>query len=491
MPLKKRKRKVNRVITYQDYERATDKTKWLRNAIISYRNSKEYKAALDQESYMDGQNTAILEMTRIIYNMAGLPETDFTASNFKLMNRQIHRMVTDRCSYSLGNGISFASAKKEKNAEGKTVTVDRTKEMLGDWFDKYVYDAAYWAQANGKSFLYVHMGENDEKWEYTLFKMTEFLPLYDERTGALRGGVRFWSLEWGKRPITAVLYLEEGYIRYETPEKKYGISALAQKEDLKPYIEIVEESEAYGEEVVGTGNLSRLPIFPMYSGAKRSSVLDNQKGKIDAYDMISSGFANDVHDCAQVYWLISGAMGMTEKQKKQLLDRLILQHMAVIDGENSSITPYTQEIPWQAREKCLQMLETRMYKDFGGFDVQTIQAGDTNDHVEAAYWPMDEEADAFEYEVIAFVQQILGMMGVQDVPQFKRNRVSNQKEQTEMVILAADHLDERTILEKLPWITVDEVDDILARRDMENAARFDLSQGGGDEDDDLDDGTEE
>lgn len=464
------------MITYQDYERAENKTKWLQNAIISYRNSKEYRDAAEQQEYMAGRNTAIRNMVRVIYDMAGLPETDFTKSNFKLMNRQIHRMVTDRCSYSLGNGVSFASAKKAKDENGKTVTVDQTKEMLGDDFDTYVFRTAYWAQANGKCFLYVHMGEDQEKWEYTLFKMTEFLPLYDERTGALRGGVRFWSLDWGKRPITAVLYLEEGYIRYETPEKKYGITALAQVDDMKPYIEIVEESEAFGQEVVGTGDLTMLPIFPMYSGENRNSVLENQKGKIDAYDMISSGFANDLKDCAQVYWLITGAMGMTEKQKRQMLDRLILQHMAVVDGENSSITPYTQEIPWQARKECLQMLETRMYKDFGGFDVQSISAGDTNDHVEAAYWPMDEEADAFEYEVITFVRQILAMMGIDDVPQFKRNKVSNQKEQTEMVMLAATYLDDRTVLEKLPWISVDEVDDILARKDGESLDRFDDMQ---------------
>ena len=234
----------------------------------------------------------------------------------------------------------------------------------------------------------------------------------------------------------------------------------------------MQESEAFGEEVIGTGDLTMLPIFPMYSGKKRNSVLVNQKGKIDAYDMISSGFANDLKDCAQVYWLISGAMGMSEGDKRQLLDRLILQHMAVVDGENSSITPYTQEIPWQAREKCLQMLETRMYKDFGGFDVQSIQAGDTNDHVEAAYWPMDEEADAFEYEVITFVQMILAMMGIEDVPQFKRNKVSNQKEQTEMVMMAANEIDHQTLLEKLPWITVDEVDGILARTDAESHGRF-------------------
>ena len=85
------------------------------------------------------------------------------------------------------------------------MTVDQTKEILGNDFDQFVYQWAYWALSNGAAYLYVHLGYEQDQWEYTLFRKTEFLPLYDEHTGALRGGVRFWSLDWGKRPITAVL----------------------------------------------------------------------------------------------------------------------------------------------------------------------------------------------------------------------------------------------------------------------------------------------
>ena len=459
------------MITYQDYEKADNKTRWLQSAIVTYRNSAEYKKAVEEQEYMAGRNVEILNVTRIIYNMAGLPETDFTKHNFKIRNRLIHRLVTDRCSYSLGNGISFAGKKKEV-VDNELVTVDRTKDMLGNRFDRMVKRTAYWALSNGESYLYVHMGHKKPEWQYTLFKKTEFLPLYDEDTGALRGGVRFWSLDWGKRPITAVLYTEEGYTKYKTPDKKYGISALQLEEDLKPYIETVEESEAFGEEITGESSMPMLPIFPLYSGESRQSALDNMKPKIDAYDMILSGFANDVVDIPQVYWLISGAMGMTEQDKRQMLDRLILQHMAVVDGENSKIQGYTQEIPVEAREKSLQQLKNQMYEDWGGFDVHTVEAGATNDHIDAGYWPMDEEADDFEYEIIDFIQNILEMMGVDDTPQFKRNRVSNQKEQTDMVVSAANYLDEQTILEKLPFITVDEVDSILARRDAESYSRF-------------------
>ena len=452
------------MITYQDYEKAQDKTKWIQSAIQKYRGSAEYQQAVTEQEYMAGRNTAILNMIRVIYDMRGLPQNNFTASNVKIRNRLIHRLVTDRCSYSLGNGVSFTDKQKEV-VDGKTVSVDVTKEVLGDNFDQAVYQWAYWAQANGAAYLYVHIGAERDEWQYTLFKKTEFLPLYDEKTGALRGGIRFWSIEWGKRPITAVLYTETGYTRFETAEKKYSLSALEMVEEERPYVETVERSDAYGEEVVGSENYSTLPIFPLYSGENRDSALDNLKPLIDAYDMILSGFANDINDCAQVYWLISGAMGMTEGDKRQLLDRLILQHMAVVDGENSSITPYTQEIPYQSRKEALQQLRNQMYENFGGFDVHTIEAADTNDHIEAAYWPMDEEADAFEYQLIVSIRMILDMLGIDDVPVFNRNRVSNQKEQTEMILSAASYLDPQTILEKLPWITVDEVDDILARID--------------------------
>ena len=465
------------MITYQDYERASNKTEWLQGALNSYRSSKEYKKAVEEQEYMAGRNTEILNTVKVIYNMAGIPETDFTASNIKCRDNTIHRLVTDRCSYSLGNGISFNGRHREIR-NGEAVFVDPMKDLLGDKFDRMLKKTAYWALSNGEAYLYVHLGRNSQDWEYTLFKKTEFLPLYDEETGALRGGVRFWSLDWGKRPVTAVLYLEEGYIKYRTGADEYSISALQQVEDLKPYIETVQTSEAFGEEVVGSENLTRLPIFPLYSGDGRTSALDKLKPEIDATDMVMSGFANDIKDIAQVYWLVSGAMGMSEKDKRQLLDRLILQHMAVIDGENSSITPYTQEIPYEARERCLKMLHDKMYEIWGGFDVHTVEAGATNDHIEAGYLPMDEEADDFEYEIIDFVQAILEMMGETEdtTPLFKRNRVSNQKEQTDMVISAAQYLDDQTILEKLPFITVDEVDDILARKDGESFSRFDDMQ---------------
>jgi hypothetical protein len=75
-------------------------------------------------------------------------------------------------------------------------------------------------------------------------------------------------------------------------------------------------------------------------------------------------------------------------------------------------------------------------------------------------------------QVNEFIQQILALIGIDDYPIFKRNRIANEKEDTEKVMLAASYLDERTVLEKLPFVTVDEVDKIMELKNVEDTDRF-------------------
>ena len=101
-----------------------------------------------------------------------------------------------------------------------------------------------------------------------------------------------------------------------------------------------------------------------------------------------------------------------------------------------------------------------------------MAAGATNDHIDAAYQPMDEEASDFEFQVSEFIQQLLKLMGIEDQPVFKRTRISNQKEQVDMVVAEAQWLDQETILKKLPNISPGEVQAILDRLEDEDEERM-------------------
>lgn len=447
------------MITYQDFLNAKDKLKFIVSSISTYRRSDPYLVAVDANEYDAQRNVGIKTFIKKFYDITGVAVEDWMSANNKIPSNYFHRLNNDRCSYSLGNGIYFSDQENKRN--------DQAKEALGEDFDTYLFDAEYLALIHGVSYLMV-TGDT-----YALFPMTEFVPLPDEEDGRLRAGIRFWSLDWNKRPVYAVLYEEDGYTKYRTKGGKAGLSQLEEIQPKTAYKLTVQTSEAGGEEIIATENYSALPIVPVYASKLHQSTLIGPREKIDAYDMIFSGFANDLQDCAQIYWLIGNAMGMQDDDVAKLRDRLIFQHMAVVDTNNASITPYTQEIPYNARVECLKSIRSQLYEDFAVLDVHTIAAGSTNDHIDAGYQPMDEEADRFEYEVIKVVQQIERLKGLEPlVPQFKRNKISNQKEQTEMVMLTAEKLDEKTLLNKLPFLTVDEVKTVLENKSREEAGRY-------------------
>ena len=457
------------IITFQEFEKhEQDRAKWLGQAIAQYMRSDEYKIAQEADLYEKQQNTKINNYVRKVYDITGVASVDFTNPNNRIASNFFHRLITQRVSYSLGNGVSFAGKTLARRQDNTAYISDQTKDALGNKFDDVLYRVGFNAEQHGVCYCFYNDGE------YHIFPMTEFLAFKDEITGQIRAGARFWCLEWRKRPVVVDLFEEDGYSRYVTAAGKYGLGALELNQEKKPYKETVQYSEADGEEIVGGENYPSLPVAFMYGNKNKQSALVGMKPNIDAYDMIHSGYANDLSECAQMYWIIDNAAGMDEADIARLRDRMLLQHIVVADQQNSEIKPYSQEIPYNSREACLNRIKDSIYRDFGALDVTTIAGGNskTATEIKAAYQTMDEEADDFEYQVNEFVQQILNLIGIEDYPVFDRNRISNEKEETEMIMLAANYLDPQTVLEKLPFITVDEVDSILARTGKEDQDTF-------------------
>jgi len=458
------------MLTYQDFLEADNRIDFIIKAINQHVSSPDYKTAVTADKYDKQQNETIYNYVKTIFTSTGSVAQDFTAANNKIACNFFHRLNTQRCMYSLGNGVSFSQHKeKRRGDDGQEITIDTTKERLGLDFDTMLKDGAYKALIHGVSFGFWNLDR------LFIFPLTEFVPLWDETSGALMAGIRFWQLDDDK-PVTAVLYEVDGYTVYRG-DRKSGTKQLQEIESKRGYKQIYTYSEADGYAVVGAENYSALPIVPLWGSRLHQSTLIGMQRAIDSYDLIRSGFANDLTDCAQIYWILENCSGMTEGDIAKFRDRMKIQHLAIVDTDNSGIKPYTQEIPFQARSTYLDAIRAGIYEDFGGLDVHTIAAGATNDHIDAAYQPMDEEADDFEYQIIKFVQQVLTLIGIEDTPVFKRNRISNQKEQVDMVALESQWLDEETILRLLPNIDVDQVNGILARREVEAGSRFQTEVG--------------
>lgn len=456
------------MLTFQDFENETDKAKFVSSAIAEHIHSEEYEIAKSAEAYDHQKNETVYNYVRTIFSLLGTPIEDFTASNNKIASNFFHRLNTQRCEYLLGNGVSFSDHTTEiYNEENEKTTIDETKEMLGKRFDNDLKELVYNGLIHGVSYGYWVEDSIKGNRLYT-FKLTEFKSLLDEETGALRAGIRFWQID-STKPMFAVLYEEDGYTKFRSEN---GYANFIEIQPKRTYKRVVNISDFDGEVEIGGENYTSIPIIPFYGSKLKQSTLVGMRNAIDSFDLIRSGFANDLSDCAQIYWLLENCSGMSDAEIERFRDRLKFNHIAVADTDNSKVTPYTQEIPYQARKEYLDHIRAGIYEDFGGLDVHTIAAGATNDHIDAAYQPMDEEADDLEYQVIEFITTLLEMLGVEDTPIFKRNRISNQKEQTDMVLSAADYLDDETILSKLPFITVDEIYKILSNKDAEDQETF-------------------
>ena len=450
------------MLTFQDFEKADDKAKFVMSAISTYRNSDEYRMAEIADEYDAQRNVTIQHTIRKLYTASGAVTEDPTVANNKICCNLFNRLNTQRCMYSLGNGVTFIDP-----YEAAKGAVDETKELLGRHFDHVLREAGYHALIHGWSYLFWDLDRVHE------FTMREFVPLVDEYDGSLRAGIRFWQLD-STRPMNAVLYEQDGYTTYQTDANGRLVETKEKTAYKVTYVYTDADDDALD---VIEENYSSLPIVRMYGSRLKQSTLIGMREAIDSYDLIQSGFANDLSDCAQIFWLVENYGGMDDEDLAEFLEKLKLNHVANVDtASGGHVTPYTQEIPHEARKAYLDDIRARIYEDFGGLDVHTVAAGATNDHIDAAYQPLDENAADFEHWVSDAIVQLLALQGIEDTPVFKRQRVSNQKEQVEMLVQEAAWLDEATILRKLPNLTPDEVVAVMLANEDEDMARMGIVQ---------------
>ena len=99
------------MLTYQNFLEIKDdakrRTDFVLNVINEHRSNRMYKTAVAADEYDAERNVTILEFVRTLFSANGQKLTDETASNMKLTSNYFARLNTQRCTYSLGNGLTF------------------------------------------------------------------------------------------------------------------------------------------------------------------------------------------------------------------------------------------------------------------------------------------------------------------------------------------------------------------------------------------------
>lgn len=438
--------------TYQDFLEVAEKSdreqmEFVLSAINNHKDSDLYKQAVIAKEYDAHRNVTIANFQKLLYTLNGKVIPDNYSPNYKLRSNFFANFITQETQYLLGNGVTL---KKEEN-----------KSKLGAGFDTRLQDAAHDALVGGVSYGFWNLDHLE------VFDVTEFVPLLDEENGALRSGIRFWQVCTSK-PLRATLFEPDGFTQYirQSGEEMMIL------EPKRGYVAVEATSEIDGTELLAYQNYPGFPIIPMYGNRAKQSELVGQREAIDCYDLIKSGFANTVDEASIIYWTISNAGGMDEIDMARFKESMRRIGVGLVDDDGAKAEAHTLTIPVEAREALLSRISDDLYRDFQMLDVTKLQGGQkTATEINAAYQSMDNKVDQFEYCVIDFLQALFKIVGIEDEPSFTRSKVTNQLEQTQMVLLAANYLDDETILNKLPWLTQEEVAEILKRKATEDIER--------------------
>lgn len=441
------------ILTYQDYAQAADKDAALQEAVEGWKRSAAFRTALEAEAYFRGENPTVSRKTIL---QAGKLETRDAEGRRRLRpqcrdvvgNRIptafLHRFVTQQNQFLLGGGCILADP--------------GAKARLGTDFDRVLARMGEKALLHGVCWGYWNT-DHLEPLAACRDALSGFFTLPDELSGAPRLGVQFWQIS-RDRPLYLRLFEEDGLSLLTRREGR-----LLRVGEKRPYL-LRRIRDLAGEELRGA-HWPRLPVIPLWGNAEhRSELTPALKAKIDAYDRILSDFADNLDRANDVYWVLNNFSGTAEDVAEML--EVIHRLKAVANysdgtGTSSTAEPRTIEVPFEARQAALTLLEKALYRDYMALDTAELTGGSlTNVAIRAATAALNRKADRFEWEVFAFVRDLLALLGIDtDAIRFQRQCIANESETVADIAVMRGDIDRATALRLNPYIQPEEAEALL------------------------------
>ena len=423
-------------------ENEANRMQFVYEAISEHKSSDLYKTAQIADEYDRKQNRTIVQFQKLLYDATGRAIPDNVSANYKITSGFFNRFTTQQVQFLLGNGVTWED--------------ETTKDYLGEDFDKQLQVAAKASLGAGVSFGFYNYDHLE------VFTALEYVPLYDEENGALMAGIRFWQVD-AQKPLRATLYETDGITEYIWEDGEGRILKVK-----RPYILTLISTGVDEAEIFAGENYPTFPIVPLWANPHRQSELVGLREQIDAYDLIKSGFCNTIDEASFIYWTINNAGGMDEIDLAEFVQRLKTIHAANVEDTGATAQANSLEAPHEGREALLDRLAKDMYADYMALNIDEIKGGaNTATQIRAAYEPMNNKADQFEYCVIEFLQGILSVAGLEDNPTFTRSYLVNTTEEISVLLQAAQYLDDEYVTRKILTLLgdADKADEIIASMD--------------------------
>lgn len=441
------------------------------------------------KDYYNGDNTTIRTVKRLYYSNGRLTEKIDTTTKAREMVRVGKGWVENKfvSNFRLPYGFfhDVVSQKVNTLLDEAPILQGNGAKLIDKNFVKnlgYALKAAgIYASSQGRGYIFV--GSDGL---LRVFESENCIPFFDDQTGALRAMYRFWTIT--DMSEKEYLYLEEyNEDGIKTYDMSKSMPELIKKENYS--YRILSDIEGEREEAQ---NLGYLPICILQNDAEAQSDLKvNVRAKIDAIDIVKSGFANNIEDFADAYWTIKTGNGAADPEELNDFIAAINQTRKVIsEGEGADAEPHQFEVPTTARKTFIDDCKTELVQETGVIDTASMTGSSlTTTAIKAATMKLRQRVSDFEWEVYKTAKEILKIFcAYNDIDdsdidiEFTQLLIQNDTEIIDNAVKVRSDISQESYLSLLQRAgVIDDVEEEIKRLEEESRSSYKIQ----DSDDDI------
>lgn len=327
---------------------------------------------------------------------------------------------------------------------------DKILDVLGADFPKKAKNLCISASNCGVGWLHCWIDDNG-KFRYAEVPSYQVVPVYsDNLESEIEAVLRVYTVhDEDAEPMTRYEIWTDSEVSFYEQRGEHGI--------------VMSLLDGYRTNVV-RHNMGYVPFVPFYNNATHTGDLPMVKDLIDQYDLVVSGFANDLTDIQEVVFIIRNYGG--ENLNTFLSELKQYKAIKVEDdglSKGGGVEAMQIEIPTEARVKFLDLLKRQIFISGQGVDPDPQNFGNSSGvALKYLYSLLEIKAGLLETEFRAGFSQLLKLifryLGVATPEEIKiqqvfiRNEISNDQETAGIAAQSVGIISDKTILQNHPWV---------------------------------------
>lgn len=326
-------------------------------------DSREKHDMVTAERYFNNHND-VENIDFRAYKANGIDKVNENRSNKHISHNFFKILVNQAANYIAGNPVTYKT-------DDKQIQDYLDKQLMFDFDDSNVMFVKE-ARKKGKGYLHIYYDTAGEL-QYAVIPSEEIIPIYkDGFSHELQEVIRYYSKagtdDKGKPIIRKMVewWKPNEVTRFKEDQ---GSSMSFSLVDTLPHWRTYSTTTPQIVEQFGWG---RVPFVQMWNNDEGVGDLVDVKCHIDAYDLIQSEFVNQIADVREI---LIKVMGYSGTKAEEIMQAFRATGIVKIDDTAGNIDELKTEIPVEARQTALKILNDNIFKIGQGVDPDPTKFG--------------------------------------------------------------------------------------------------------------------